>query len=257
MPYVEGQLTFIDFLGYRPVMAMAKKRLFGGSYLTFNDYCGVLASVYESSAVVGRAKSDKLSIIEKILEAQYPRAVLVRYGPEPMKDLQKEAKERLDEFKKDRGREPHSFLEFIQVKQLENALQHEGLKGLPNATYDRLYVDEAIGRGTLNSLEMGDISSGKKVMKKLKMKISLASAEIAIRIFGKEGIAFGSSFPELTERMYRNLHENTEKPPVVTLEEGEEDILQIVAVYTNRYWPELLDALDLRSHLEMVKEEDR
>ena len=71
MPYVEGQLTFIDFLGYQPVMAMAKKRLFGDPYLTFNDYCGVLASVYESAAVVGRAKSDKLSIIEKIVEAQY------------------------------------------------------------------------------------------------------------------------------------------------------------------------------------------
>ncbi len=254
MPYKEGQLTFIDFLGYRPVMAMVKKRLFGGPYLTFIDYCGVLASVYESSAVVGRAKSDKLSIIEKIIEAQYPR-----YGSEPIKDLQKRAKEHLDEFKKERGREPHSFLEFILVKQLENALQHEGI----------------IGRGTLNSLEIGDTSSGKKVvekligdissdkkamkkvMKKLEMKISLKDSEIVERIFGREGIAFGISFPELTERMYRNLHENTEKPPIITLEEGEEEILKTVAVYTNRYWSEMLDPLDLRSYLEMVKEEDR
>jgi len=250
MPYVEGQLTFVDFLGYRPAMAMAKKRLFGGPYITFNDYCGVLASVYESSAVVGRAKSNKLSIIEKIIEAQYPR-----YGPEPIKDLQKKVKEHLDEFKKERGREPHSFLEFIQVKQLENALQHEGI----------------IGRETLKSLEIGDTSSGKKViekligdissdkkaMKKLEMKISLRGTEIGIRIFGGEGIAFGISFPELTERMYRNLHENTEEPPIITLEEGEEEILKIVAVYTNRYWPEMLDPLDLRGHLEMVKEEDR
>jgi len=255
MPYVEGQLTFVDFLGYRPVMASAKKRFFGGPYITFNDYCGVLASVYESSAVVGRAKSDKLSIIEKIIAAQYPQ-----YGPEPIKDHQKRAaKERLDEFKKESGREPHSFLEFIQVKQLENALQHEGI----------------IGRGTLKSLEIGDTSSGKKVidkligdmssdkkamkkvMKKLEMKISLRGTEIGIRIFGREGIAFGISFPELTERMYRNLHENTEKPPIITLEEGEEEILKIVSVYTLRYWPEMLDPLDLRGHLEMVKEEDR
>jgi len=252
MPYVEGQLTFIDYLGYEPVMAMAKKRLFGGSYLTFGDYCGVLALVYESSAVVGRAKSDKLSIIEKILEAQYPM-----YKPEPIKDFQKEAKERLDEFKKERGREPHSFLEFIQVKLLKNALQHEGLKVLPNATYDKLYLDEAIGRKALDSLEMGDIANGKKVMKILMSKISLKSAEIGIRIFGKEGIAFGISFPKLTERLYRNLHENIEKPPVITLEEGEEDILHVVAEYTTRFWPELLDALELRGYLEMVKEEDR
>lgn len=256
MPYVEGQLTFIDFLGYKPVTTMAKKRLFGGPYLTFADYCGVLASVYESSAIVGRARSDKLSIIEKIIEAQYPR-----FGPEPMKELQKEAKERLDEFKKERGREPHSFLEFIQVKQIEVAIQNEGLKGIPKALHNILYIEESVGHGALESLEVEDLAGGKRIerelFKKLMMKISLVSAEPGIRIFGREGIAFGSSFPKLTERMYRNLHENIEKPPVITLEEEEEDILQIVAVYTARFWPELLDALELRGHLEMVREEDR
>jgi hypothetical protein len=47
------------------------------------------------------------------------------------------------------------------------------------------------------------------------------------------------------------------KPQIITLEEGEEKILQIVAVYTNRYWPEMLDCLDLRGYLEKVKNEDR
>jgi len=256
-------------LGYKPVVALAKKRLFGGPYLTFNDYCAVLASVYESAAVVGRAKSDKLSIIEKIIAAQYPQN-----GPEPIKDHQiRAAKERLDEFKKGRGREPHSFLEFIQVKQLENAIPDEKLKGLPSAIYDMRQKGRTDGRETDKVRELRQLSfKSKKVLKKLEMKISLKGSEIGIRIFGREGIAFGISFPKLTERMYRNLHENIDmlglpeaeahglsipENPIISLEEGEEEILQIVSVYTLRYWPEMLDPLDLRGHLEMVKEEDR
>jgi hypothetical protein len=45
--------------------------------------------------------------------------------------------------------------------------------------------------------------------------------------------------------------------PILTLEEAEEEILKTVSVYTLRYWPEMLDSLDLRSYLEMLKEEDR
>ncbi len=277
MPYVEGQLTFIDFLGYKAAMAMAKKRLFGGPYLTFNAHCAVLASVYESAAVVGRAKSDKLSIIEKIIAAQYPE-----YGPEPIKDHQiRAAKESLDEFKKERGREPHSFLEFVQVKQLENAIPDEKLKGLFSGLYEERYMRQNGRAGRRETDEVRELRQlsfkGKKAMKKLEkkleMKISLKASEIAQRIFGREGIAFGISFPKLTERMYRDFHENVdmlgwseakadglavpEEPPIITLEEGEEEILKTVAVYTARFWPELLDALELRGHLERVREEDR
>jgi len=69
MPYVEGQLIFIDYLGYRPVMAMAKKRTFGGLYLTLNDHWAVIASVYEQGAVVGRARRDKLILIGEMMRA--------------------------------------------------------------------------------------------------------------------------------------------------------------------------------------------
>ena len=265
MPYKEGQLTFIDFLGYKPVMALAKKSLFGKPYLTCNACCAVLASVYESAAVLGRARCEKLGLLEKILEAQTPRL-----GTELMKSLQERAKERLDAFRNEAGREPHSFLEFIQVKQLEKAIPDEKLKRLWSAIYN---TRRAGGRETDQVRELRQLSfKSKKVMKKLEMKVSLAGAEPAIRIFGREGIGFGSSFPQLTERMYRNLHENIDMlglseagahglaipdKLIISLEEQEEEILQIVSVYTLRYWPEMLDPLDLRGHLEMVKEEER
>ena len=267
MPYKEGQLTFIDFLGYGPVIALAKKGFFGSPYLTFNAYCGVLASVYESAAVLGRARYEKLSILEKMLEAPW-------LGPELMKSSQEAAKERLNEFRREWGREPHSFLEFIQVVQLENAIPDEKLKGLFSAIYARRQKGGTGGSETDELRELKQLSfKSKKVMKKLEMKVPLMDAEPGIRVFGREGICFGSSFPELTERMYRNLHENIdmlgwseaavhalafpESPPIITLEKREEEILQIVSVYTFRYWPEMLDSLDLRVYLEMVKEEDR
>ena len=241
MPYVEGQLTFVDYLGYEPVMAMAKKGLFGGPYLTFNDFCAVLASLYESSAVLGRARSNKLSVIEKIIAAQYPM-----HGPEPIKDLRKDVKESLDEFIKERGREPHSFLEFIQIKQIENVLEHEGIRGLPDAAHGKLYADKAIGLKAIDAQAMG--LSDKKVTKILMRKISLRDTEIGLRIYGNNGIAFGISFPELTENIYRNLHEKSKDAPVITLEQREKDILGIVADYIQQFWPELLDALDLRDY---------
>ncbi|MBE0449021.1 MAG: hypothetical protein IBX64_13185 [Actinobacteria bacterium] len=266
MPYREGQLTFIDFLGYKPVMALAKKGLFGKLYLTFNAYCAVLASVYESAAVLGRARCEELGILEKILEAQAPWL-----APDLMKSQQERAKERLDAFRNEARREPHSFVEFIQVKQLENAVPDEKLKRV----WAAIYNTRRAGGGEADEVkELGQSSfKSKKVMNKLEMKVSLVGAEPGIKMFGKKGVGFGSSFPELTEKMYRNLHEDIdmlgwseaavhafalpEKPPIITLEEAEEEILKIVAVYTNRYWPEMLDPLDLRGHLEMVKEEDR
>ncbi len=271
MPYIEGQLTFIDFLGYKPVMALAKRSLFGKPYLTFNAYCAVLASVYESAAVLGRARCAKLGILEKMLESP-------RLGPDLMKSLRERAKERLDAFRNEAGREPHSFLEFIQVKQLENAISDEKLKELFSRLYDVRQKGRAGERvtnklGKLTQLSSESKKAMKKVLKKLEMRVPLVGAEPGIRLLGREGVGFGSSFPQLTERMYRNLHENIDmlswseaavhalalpaKPPIKTLEEGEKEILQIVAVYTNRYWPEMLDPLDLRGHLEMVKEEDR
>ena len=92
--------------------------------------------------------------------------------------------------------------------------------------------------------------------------MSLVVAYPDIEGFGLEGIGFGASFPELTKRMYRNAYEGIdthlwsearahglaipEKPEIVSLEEREATVLQMVAAYASEYYPELLDPLDLR-----------
>ena len=250
MPYKEGQPTLIDYLGTEPVTRLAKTRLLGGRYLRYYDYCSILAFVYESGAVIGRARHNKLSILEKILEAPWK-------GPEFMKFCQDQAKERLDAFRSEARREPHSFLEFILIEELAKAIKdkelRQQLKGVMTKMRDTLLQKGGAGEREIGLLKevSAPVSEKGEIAKALQKKVRLRTVEWVIRFFGQEGIGFGSSFPELTERMYRNLHENPilEKSSIISLEEGEETVLQIVAVYVSQYYPELLDPLDLRDYL--------
>jgi len=254
MPYKKGQPTLIDYLGTEPVTRLAKQRFFGGRYLRYDDHYSILAFIYESGAVIGRARCDKLSILEKMFEAPW-------LGPEPIKFSQEEAKERLDAFREEVGRALHSFLEFILLKEVENIVKL-------TAKYD---MGQLIGKGPVS---MSDLNHGvrkrwEKIEEALNKKVPLVSAEFEIRMHGREGIGFGGSFPELTERMYRNLNETTDplewykgrafglvpnivrEVPVISLEEREDNILKIVAFYASEYYPELLDPLDLRGYLDV------
>jgi hypothetical protein len=114
--------------------------------------------------------------------------------------------------------------------------------------------------------EKAPLLISKKLPKALRDKTPFEKVYPFLEIFGREGVGFGSSFPALAEKMYRNAHESInidkwsyarahglaipEKPTIVTLEERERVILLTVAVYTSLYHPELLDPLDLRGYVE-------
>lgn len=231
MPYKQGQSNLMSFLAGIPLArGIAKKRLFGEPYIRIHDFCELLSFMYESGAILGRAMSNKLDILEKMLAVPW-------WAPEPMtmKLAQEMAKERCNAFRNEIGEEPDSFIKFIQLKELERR----------------------IGPLALSALTSGN----KKAKKALDKKIPLAEAALPMNTFGLEGVGFGSSFPKLTERMYRYDYENIneerfearaqglairEKPPQESLEKREENILQVVAAYASEYYPELLDPLDLR-----------
>jgi len=140
MPYKEGQPTLMGCLGWIPLKHVVQKQLFGGRYLTQYNYFVILQSQYESGAVLGRARHNKTSELEKIL------VVPGLTEGEIIKVLQDAAKERLDGFKEDTGKEPVTFSEFIFFRELE----HSGLKKL---------LDDAI-LSTANHLKVTNI--GKK-----------------------------------------------------------------------------------------------
>lgn len=253
MPLRWGQPGVIDYLGDERLTRLIKTRFFGGRYLSYYDYCSLLAFAYESGALLGRARHENLSILEKMIEAPWK-------GPAFMNFCQNQAKERLDTFRNETRREPHSFPEFILieefVKVIENAEPRQELKTLMRERRDTLLHKSQTGEQWLDLLkEIGAPASGKeKIARALQKKVLLPTAEEDMRAFGQEGIGFGGSFPELTEQMYRNFHENStiiDKSAIIKLEEREEDVLQIVAIYAFEHYPELLDPLELRDYLDV------
>ncbi len=238
MPFKEGQPSLMGFLGEIPLRQALKKELFGGHYLRLWDYFATLSFQYESGAMLGRAKRDKISTLVNMLVV--PEAEVNKF----VKPMQDQASERLEKFRNELSRDPTTFYNFIFYREFERVV------GL---SLDGVFEEYTRGN--------------KKVVKVFDQKVSLETAWPKIHSFGAGGIGFGSLFPELTERMYRNACENIdmdewtkarkygvdipEKPDIVTLEEREESILGIVAAYTAEFYPELLDPLDLRGYLEV------
>jgi hypothetical protein len=227
MPYKEGQTTFVDFLCIPVVMRVAKKRLFGRHYLRFGDFLTVCSILYESGAILGRVRSDRLTILAKIFPTNP--------GQEGsfIRELQNVARKRLKEYKKEFKKEPNSF----HVLFYELELKRSGLS-------------------------LADTDS-KILRKALDEKGALEQLELDIKSSVLEGIGFGSYFPQLTEKMYRNYHEIggtylllemhtacldiPDEAAIISLEEAERILLQMVAAYISDYYPELLDPLDLRN----------
>lgn len=242
MPYKGGQPTLVGFLSLPFVTKITKTPLFGGPYLCLIDVFKVVSYLYTIGAVLGHARRNSLDILAKLL---------VVPGTEDceasrlMRLSEKDANKRLEEFKNKIGREPDTFDEFVLFPAIEGALESEGIRLHPQDAW------EAYAHGD------------KRVKKLFNMKVGLEMAEPRIKLFLVQGIHFGSSFPELTEKMYQKAknHEDAEietwgrgliipeELMTMSFEEGEEAVLQMVAAYTSKYHPELVNSLDLRGFL--------
>lgn len=238
MTYKEGQPDLLDYLGSTPVRREVQKPLFGKPYLRFDAYCHILSFVYEDGALLGRAKRDKLSILEKML-------IIPGIKLEPIEDAQEMAKARLDEFRKESGGEPSTFSEFIELRAVEGALKRYGLNLPPRNEGEAWKIRKVCG---------------------VKMPLKEAIPQIKLTLL--EGIGFGSSFPELTEKMFRGAYKidtyydtfvrdkRSERPMTIsTIEEREKAVLLMVAAYTSVCYPELVDPLDLLKEVKEAKKE--
>ncbi|MFC2068301.1 hypothetical protein ACFLTP_04775 [Chloroflexota bacterium] len=184
---------------------------------------------------------DKLDILHKML---------VKPGTDISRSItfiQNEAKDRLKEFREKQGKEPDTFIDLVVFKDSEEASRIMGLSiddahdKDPNSYYENLI-----------KLSNHEFTYNGNLHKNI-LNCSLY------------GLGFGSSFPELTVRMYekpfKNININKwaeawsyglnipEKPDIIPIEERENEILQHVATYTSEYYPELLDVLVLRDYL--------
>ncbi len=235
MPYKEGYLDLLEYFSLVPVKREIKKPFLGKPYLQLHAYYHILSFVYEDGALLGRAKRDKLDILEKML--------VIPGLSKPMESAQETAKGELEEFRKETGGEPYSFYDFIEYMYLERALKPYGL-----------------------TLEPRNEKEARKIRKVFESKISLTEAIPMIKLHVLDGIGFGSSFPKLTEKMITQQQmkdryydafvrdKRSEKPmKISTLEERERAVLLMLSAYTSEFYPELIAPLDLQREVEEVK----
>jgi hypothetical protein len=263
MPYKEGQPLLMGLFAGIPFEQVVRKKLFGKRYITMFHYAATLAFQYETGALLGRIMRDKLDILHKMLVK--PRTDINR----SIAFMQSQAKDRLKKFTEEEGKEPDTFYDFIALKELEEASRVMGL------SVDNVYSPK---------------SHRKDFRKLYGHELALDDAYRNILGCGPFGLGFGSSFPELTVRMYKNSYEinmrekitgdpvfqiyeeirlktgadplrigewaearsRGEEPDIIPLEEREKEILQIVAAYTAEFYPELLDPLDLTGFDERI-----
>jgi len=256
-------ISLQGFLVWILLKSLVKKTFIGKRYIPLATCLLLLQVEYETGAILGRARRDKLDILKKMLSIPGLNFANV------IKDSQEAEKKRLDEFKKEHGDEPETFGDFIYWPLWERAT------GL---TLDNLFRPSDI-----ETRERMRKRLSKIIQKKLGVKVPLEEAQPRISGFLLEGLGFGSTFPELTEKMCKNVYkyEKTDeelwrisrslgfstpedlsrrvglptpggRPP--TLKEQEELVLRTVAVYISQYYPELLDPLDLRDHLAVIED---
>jgi len=253
-----------DFLAKVIVESLIRNKLFEKHYTSLAKCISLLQLGYETGAVLGHARGNKLDILNKMLSMQD------MIFDNIIKDMQKSEKKRLDDFKKGHGGKPDTFADFIYWPLWESTT------GL---TLDDLFMSSDTETRERKRKRISDI-----IQKKLWVKIPLEDAQSRISRFLIKGLGFGSAFPELTVKMFRNVYvckKNDEelwnitrtlgfatpidlskrislpttkwRPP--TLKENDRKVLGTVAYYTSQYYPELLDSLDLSYYLYLIENE--
>ena len=216
-----------------PIMGpFVEKGLIGGYKMRLSGYLQLSGYLYEGGAIIGRARRDVLPVLARLFPVEPGKEA------EAINFLQKAAHDRLFKFRDcSSGGDPKSF-------------------------YLLVFQTELIKFG----IDLSTTANLSQVTKALTQKIPLEQAEGWMKAWGLEGIGFGSSSPDLTEKMYRDSRnikdtldkirqfdqkfaESIDPTKMVTLQEQEEIILSMVAVYAQDRFSSLLGSLRLAEYL--------
>lgn len=212
------------------VQQVVEKGFFGGPFLRFYNYLNVSMHLYQSGALLGRAKIDQMPILAQMYCVPGSEHNSINM-------VQGSARERLGEYQRTFGEEPISLDTFISATE-----------------YQRIGLTMPIGRRSNST------NSRKEIAKVRDGKLRLKDIDMTMQFQLLEGIGFGSLFPDLTERMYRQANDYvdvnewelaqkrlgiTASLPVITLEDEEQSVLGLVAAYANVYFPKLIEPLNL------------
>jgi hypothetical protein len=216
-----GEYLFMD-----PARTGVKKPRFGDAYMLLGPFIFAGLHVFQMSAVLGYARRDRLEALMgllPVLRQQDPNAPVswVAHSESVVRHYLALMK----------GREPTSFWDYWSATHY------------PPVAYPGL-MDPKI-RSQLQS-----------------EKVLLPNALDEVTWYAGEGLVFGAKFGPLFERLYRDLFETPQEqwrwdraraagvdlPPqqdLIPLDVMVRDVLVEMSAYVSRYFPELLDELDL------------
>jgi hypothetical protein len=243
MQYKYKQPSLAAFLCQPFLDTITRKPSFGQPYARAIDLIDVEERLYSIGAALGYALWNKLDTLVKLLFAPGKEDHEVN---RIMKLCKKDAEINLKRFINEFGREPDTFADFITYRSIQSRLEIEGIW---------LSAKEAIE---------AYIHGDRKIKKIFDERVDLKGIEEILFPPLLQGINFGSSFPELTKRLYQKVRSENDDfwartwahglniPETLkpwSLEETQRAVLQIVAAYTSQYYPKSLDSLGLRRYL--------
>lgn len=230
----EGTPCWVNELIFEPLeLETERPRFFGTQYIRLLFYYRIVPFIYESGAILGRARKNNVNLLEKLLGI--PSVIPYEKEGDVISAAQKAASIRLSEFNTRHAREPSSF-------------------------------DEFLWHFAIEAMEIDKKGRRKKIGK----KIPVSRAIIYLRTLVLEGVGFGSKFPELTNRMYRNYYENIdmdkweesrakganipERPTLISLNKVEDALLMKITITALDSYPDVIEQLDLTTYSKSFQE---
>jgi len=225
MPYKEGQPTLTDFLVWLKLqlniyLKVVKKKEGAEPYVYQFEYFMLLQQIFLDGAALGRAMCNKIDEFKKVL------LIPNHTGDEVLELATKAAEARLADFKKEYGNEPSNFSDFIHGELFKGAI------GLSLRDCGEVLIHDKKRYKEIK----------RTVDKKGRQKVVLSQEAIydVLTNYSYLGIGFGIKFPELTESICSKAY----------LESLEEYLLPLLADYTQEFYPELIDDLELRDYID-------
>lgn len=229
---------------------ITRKPLFGKPYARSIDLVDVEERLYLIGAALGHLMRSKLDTLAKLL---FVPGANQDEADRIMSLCKKDARKNLEEFRNKHGRDPDTFGDFTSYRSVENRLRNEGIS--------------LSARDAIEAYAQGD----RKIQKIFDEKVDLEGIERIIFPPLLQGIYFGSSFPELAERMYRKAYEEDrdfwarkwygvtvpEELKTWNFEETQKAVLQVVAIYASKHYPEVIGPLGLRGFLQPTKSREQ
>ena len=212
--------TLVFHLGKDAVLSLSEKGLLGGVYMRFARFLMAALWQYQTGAVLGRARRDRLEILARMLcspgqEGEFCDSVALLAG------------KRIDRY----GKEPDSFFDFLFTTEYQHAGINwpEDYRGVMRMAKKKIPLKE------LAPLFEGFMLEG--------VAFGAAFPELTERMWRGTYETFDPEARELARRYGVDVPEQFTPVP---LEQREQEVLAEVAVYSTEHFPELVEPLGLR-----------